>query len=156
MFPAGQTPADFAANVRAKAEQRGRARGSVERIALPSGVTLLYERRPGASVDSYTVAIRAGRRHGDSAGLAEAVANRQDLQPSRAAGRAARAELERLAAAFSLDLGDPDLMNLTEMVERGVRVAQMVIVPVPRVEWDEVEELPETERGAGGFGSSGV
>ena len=37
-----------------------------------------------------------------------------------------------------------------------MRVAQMVIVPVPRVEWDEVEELPETERGAGGFGSSGV
>lgn len=39
---------------------------------------------------------------------------------------------------------------------RGDRIAQLAIVPVPSVEWIEVESLDETERGAGGFGSSGT
>ncbi len=38
---------------------------------------------------------------------------------------------------------------------RGDRIAQLAIVPVPAVEWTEVDALDETERGAGGFGSSG-
>ncbi len=37
----------------------------------------------------------------------------------------------------------------------GERIAQMVIAPVIRAELTEVSELPETERGAGGFGSTG-
>ena len=40
-------------------------------------------------------------------------------------------------------------------VTRAMRIAQMLIVPVPRVAWKEVAELPSTERGAGGFGSTG-
>jgi dUTP pyrophosphatase len=40
-------------------------------------------------------------------------------------------------------------------VERGMRIAQMLIVPVPRVRWEEVAELPETVRGQGGFGHTG-
>ncbi len=40
-------------------------------------------------------------------------------------------------------------------VERGMRIAQMLIVPVPRVRWEEVAELPETVRGEGGFGHTG-
>ncbi len=39
--------------------------------------------------------------------------------------------------------------------ERGDRVAQLVITPVPAVVWREVAELPVSERGAGGFGSTG-
>src|SRR3954471_3221724 len=41
------------------------------------------------------------------------------------------------------------------VVEPGMRIAQLVILPVPPVELLEVDELPDTERGAGGFGSSG-
>jgi dUTP pyrophosphatase len=41
------------------------------------------------------------------------------------------------------------------VVERGMRIAQLVILPVPPVELVEVDELPDSERGAGGFGSSG-
>lgn len=40
-------------------------------------------------------------------------------------------------------------------VERGMRIAQMLIVPIPRVRWQEVAELPETVRGEGGFGHTG-
>ena len=51
------------------------------------------------------------------------------------------------------------LVNLgTEPVTiaRGDRVAQLVIAPVTRIAWGEVADLPETERGAAGFGSTGL
>jgi len=41
-------------------------------------------------------------------------------------------------------------------VSRGMRIAQFVVAPVVRVSWDEVDVLPETARGAQGFGHSGV
>jgi dUTP pyrophosphatase len=40
-------------------------------------------------------------------------------------------------------------------VERGMRIAQLLVAPVPRVCWDETNELPATARGAGGFGHTG-
>jgi dUTP pyrophosphatase len=40
------------------------------------------------------------------------------------------------------------------VVEPGMRVAQLVVLPVPELELVEVEELPESERGVHGFGSS--
>ena len=42
------------------------------------------------------------------------------------------------------------------VIERGDRIAQLVISPVQRVEVVEVEELTETLRGEGGFGSTGI
>lgn len=41
-------------------------------------------------------------------------------------------------------------------VEPGMRIAQLVIVPVPAVAFVETAALPESTRGSGGFGSSGV
>jgi dUTP diphosphatase len=41
-------------------------------------------------------------------------------------------------------------------VSRGMRIAQLVVAPVARVAWDEVAELPATDRGGKGFGHSGV
>jgi dUTP pyrophosphatase len=40
-------------------------------------------------------------------------------------------------------------------VARGMRIAQLLVVPVPRVRWKEVSDLPPTPRGAGGFGHTG-
>lgn len=42
------------------------------------------------------------------------------------------------------------------VVERGMRIAQAVLAPVTRAAWQEVEDLPPTARGAGGFGSTGT
>jgi dUTP pyrophosphatase len=39
-------------------------------------------------------------------------------------------------------------------VEPGMRIAQLVIIPIPELELVEVDELPESERGVRGFGSS--
>ena len=49
------------------------------------------------------------------------------------------------------NLGDSDFT-----VTRGLRIAQMVVAPVSRLEWAEVETLPDSGRGAGGFGSTGT
>ncbi|WP_318343208.1 dUTP diphosphatase [Flagellimonas baculiformis] len=49
-----------------------------------------------------------------------------------------------------------NLSNEDFTVENGERVAQMVIAKHERAEWVEVETLSETDRGAGGFGSTGV
>jgi dUTP pyrophosphatase len=41
-------------------------------------------------------------------------------------------------------------------IARGMRIAQMVVSSCARVEWQPVPALPESERGAGGFGSTGT
>jgi len=41
-------------------------------------------------------------------------------------------------------------------ITRGMRIAQMIIAPVTRALFEECDSLPETERGAGGFGSTGT
>ena len=51
------------------------------------------------------------------------------------------------------------LVNLSDeefVIEDGERVAQMVIAKHEQADWEEVVELVETERGVGGFGSTGV
>lgn len=49
-----------------------------------------------------------------------------------------------------------NLSNEDFVVNDGERVAQMVIAKYEQIDWVEVEELNETERGEGGFGSTGV
>jgi dUTP pyrophosphatase len=51
------------------------------------------------------------------------------------------------------------LINLGQTafaISRGMRIAQMVIAPVARAIWREVESLDDTQRGTGGFGSTGT
>lgn len=45
--------------------------------------------------------------------------------------------------------------NLFHTFERGERIAQLVIVPIPEIEFRQVANLPRTDRGSNGFGSSG-
>ena len=49
-----------------------------------------------------------------------------------------------------------NLSNEDFTIQNGERIAQLVIAKHERAEWEEVEELSSTERGAGGFGSTGV
>ncbi len=50
-----------------------------------------------------------------------------------------------------INLGQEDVV-----IERGERIAQLIIAPVSRVDLVEVEEVSATQRGEGGFGSTGV
>lgn len=49
-----------------------------------------------------------------------------------------------------------NLSNEAFVIENGERIAQLVIAKHERAEWIEVQELTETSRGAGGFGSTGT
>ena len=49
-----------------------------------------------------------------------------------------------------------NLSNQDYVVEDGERIAQMVIAKYEQPSWEEVENLIETERGSGGFGSTGI
>lgn len=49
-----------------------------------------------------------------------------------------------------------NLSNEPFEIENGERIAQMVIAKHETIQWEEVEVLSDTERGAGGFGHSGV
>jgi len=49
-----------------------------------------------------------------------------------------------------------NLSNEPFTIQNGDRIAQMVIAKYEKITWNQVEELSDTERGAGGFGSSGV
>ena len=72
-----------------------------------------------------------------------------------------------ITLANAVGTGDSDyrgeigviLINLSNedfIIEDGERIAQMVIARYERAEWIQVEELDETERGAGGYGHTGV
>ena len=49
-----------------------------------------------------------------------------------------------------------NLSNEDFTIERGERIAQIVLAAHARIEWEEVAELEASERGTGGFGSTGV
>lgn len=53
-------------------------------------------------------------------------------------------------------IGIVNLSNETQVINDGERIAQMIVSKYETVEWEGVEELDATLRGAGGFGHSGV
>lgn len=48
-----------------------------------------------------------------------------------------------------------NLSNMTQTIEPGERIAQMIIARYEQIEWIDSEQLDDTERGSGGFGSTG-
>ena len=44
----------------------------------------------------------------------------------------------------------------TFQIQKGDRIAQLVLQKVPKIEWEEVNELSKTDRGVGGIGHTGV
>lgn len=49
-----------------------------------------------------------------------------------------------------------NLNNEEFIIKRGMKIAQMIISQYSKISWKEVEELPKTVRGKGGFGSTGL
>ncbi len=96
-------------------------------------------------------------------GFAIAVPDGFEAQVRPRSGLAARSGITVVNAPGTID---PDyrgevkvaLINLGRAaftVERGMRIAQLLVAPVARVAWERVETLAETARGAGGFGHTG-
>ncbi len=110
-----------------------------------------------------TRVIAPGERALVPSGFAIAVPAGHEAQVRPRSGRALREGLTVANAPGTIDedyRGEVGviLINLGAApvtIERGDRIAQMVIAPVTRVDVDEVTSLEVTERGSGGFGHTG-
>lgn len=137
-------------------------------IVLSPDATLPSYQTPGAAgMDVCTAEdfeLRPGERRLVKTGLRIAVPEGYEAQMRPRSGLALRHGISMVNAPGTIDSdyrGEVGLIliNLGETAvefKKGERVGQMVICPVVRVRLEVVNELDETERGAGGFGSTGV
>lgn len=144
----------------------------VKRLPHGDGLPLpKYETEQSAGMDLYaalaegeSVTLGALERAMIPTGLAMALPSGFEVQVRPRSGLAAKNGVTVLNTPGTVDAdyrGEVKviLVNLSNepfTIERGMRVAQMIVAPVTQGTWAEVSELNETARGAGGFGSTGV
>lgn len=145
---------------------------SVDVMRLENGMGLplpSYATPDSAGMDLYSaepaaVELAPGGRAMIATGLALQLPSGFEAQVRPRSGLAAKHGVTVLNSPGTVDAdyrGEVKviLINLggeTFKVERGDRIAQLVIAPVTRASWNEVTSLQETERGIGGFGSTGT
>ena len=134
-----------------------------EDLPLPAYQTMHAAAMDLCAAITDPVVMRPGEVALVGCGFAIAVPDGFEAQVRPRSGLAARAGITVVNAPGTID---PDyrgevkvaLINLGQAaftVERGMRIAQMLVAPVARVAWERVETLAETARGAGGFGHTG-
>lgn len=114
-------------------------------------------------VSAEDVSIAQGARHAVATGLSVAIPAGFEIQVRPRSGLALKHGITVANAPGTIDSdyrGELKviLINLGQepfAIRRGDRIAQLVLAPVTRATWLEVAELDETERGEGGFGSTG-
>lgn len=139
----------------------------LKRLPHGAGLPLPAYATTGAAgmdvVSAEEVTIPPGARHAVATGLAVAIPEGYEIQVRPRSGLALKHGITVPNTPGTIDSdyrGELKviLINLgTEpfAIQRGDRVAQLVLAPVVQAAWDEVEELGATERGEGGFGSTG-
>ncbi|MBC8124379.1 MAG: dUTP diphosphatase [Candidatus Kapabacteria bacterium] len=116
-----------------------------------------------AAVDA-PVTLGAGQVAMIPTGLSVAIPRGFEMQVRSRSGLAAKQGVFALNSPGTIDSDYRGeilviLANFSKadvVVERGTRIAQLVVARHEHVEWNVVEQLTETERGEGGFGSTGV
>ena len=111
-----------------------------------------------------SLTLRAGKRHAVATGFAFAIPDGYEVQVRPRSGLALKHGITCLNTPGTIDsdyrgevkvmlakLGEDDFM-----INKGDRIAQIVVAPVTHGHLVEVDDLDETARGAGGFGSTGV
>ena len=139
----------------------------VKRLPHGEGLPLPAYATSGAAgmdvVSAEDVTLAPGARHAVATGLAMAIPQGYEIQVRPRSGLALKHGITVPNTPGTIDSdyrGELKviLINLgTEpfVIARGDRVAQLVLAPVVQAAWDEVIGLDATERGAGGFGSTG-
>jgi dUTP diphosphatase len=138
---------------------------------LPNGADLplpAYQTPHSAAMDLHAAVtaqatIEPGRIQVIECGFAMALPDGYEAQVRPRSGLASKLGLTVVNTPGTIDAdyrGEVKvaLINLGTApvtIERGMRIAQLVVAPVTRVTWETVPALPESERGAGGFGSTG-
>ena len=109
------------------------------------------------------IILAPGERNMVPTGLSVAIPQGYEIQVRPRSGLAAKHGLTCLNTPGTIDSdyrGEIKviLVNLGQeafTIQRGERIAQLVLAPVTRLVWQNVDTLDETDRGAGGFGSTG-
>lgn len=138
---------------------------------LPNGEDLPlpgYATEGAAAMDLYaadedTLGLPPGERIVVRTGIAVAIPEGYEMQIRPRSGLAAKRGLTVLNAPGTIDSdfrGEVCVIlhntgTSYVFIERGMRIAQAVVAPVLRVDWSLTDELPDTARGEGGFGSTG-
>ena len=133
-------------------------------VALPK-----YETEDSSGLDlaaniDKQIKISPGKSQIIPTGLAVAIPKNFEIQIRPRSGLAAKSQISVLNTPGTIDAdyrGELKviLINLSDkvfVVEKGLRIAQMVLSPVIKAKLKEVSELENTERGSGGFGSTGI
>jgi len=136
-----------------------------EGLALPA-----YETADAAGMDlraavpeGEPMTLKPGERAMVPTGLTIALPPRHEAQVRPRSGLAAKHGVTCLNSPGTIDAdyrGEVKVILINHgqepfVIKRGERIAQMVIAPVTRAELNVVATLDETQRGAGGFGSTG-
>jgi|TARA_B100001063_G_C16590336_1_gene465332 dUTP pyrophosphatase len=108
--------------------------------------------------------IKPGKSAIIPTGLAVSIPKNYEVQIRPRSGLAAKNQISVLNTPGTIDAdyrGELKviLINLGEKefkIEKGLRIAQMVLCPVVKAVLKEVNELEDTKRGSGGFGSTGI
>jgi dUTP pyrophosphatase len=132
-------------------------------VPLPAYQTALAAGMDLHAAVTAPLAIAPGRVAAVPCGFAMALPPGYEAQVRPRSGLAAKHAVTVANAPGTIDAdyrGEVQvlLLNLGAepfTVTRGMRIAQLVVAPVTRAAWREVADLPATERGAGGFGSTG-
>lgn len=135
-----------------------------EGLALPAYATADSAGMDLLAAVEHDVEIGPGERKLIPSGLAIALPTGYEAQVRPRSGLALKQGLTVLNSPGTIDAdyrGEIGviLINLGQapfLVTRGARIAQLIIAPCTRARWVEVERLEDSERGGGGFGSTGV
>jgi dUTP pyrophosphatase len=140
----------------------------VKRLNHGAGLALpAYATSGAAGMDicaAESLNLRVGKRHAVATGFAFAIPDGYEVQVRPRSGLALKHGITCLNTPGTIDSdyrGEVKviLANLGEddfMINKGDRIAQIVVAPVTHGNLIEVEDLDETVRGTGGFGSTGV
>lgn len=137
------------------------------RLPRAQGLPLPAYATPGAAgmdvVAAEDVVIAPGARHPVATGLALAIPAGFEIQVRPRSGLALKHGITVPNTPGTIDSdyrGELKVLLINHgpepfAIARGDRIAQLVLAPVVQAAWDEVAELDATQRGAGGFGSTG-
>ena len=142
-------------------------RVQVKRLPHGAGLALPQYATEGAAgmdvLSAEEVTLNPGARHAVSTGFALAIPAGYEIQVRPRSGLALKHGVSVPNTPGTIDSdyrGELKIILINHGAEpfaiaRGDRVAQLVLAPVVQASWEEVAELDETARGAGGFGSTG-
>lgn len=139
----------------------------IKRLPHGHGLDLPAYATAGAAgmdiVSAENIILRPGSRHAVATGFAVAIPSGYEIQVRPRSGLALKHGVTVPNTPGTIDSdyrGELKviMINLSDdnfPIQRGDRIAQLVLCPVTQGAWEEVDELDATERGAGGFGSTG-